>query len=167
MKPGQRGMTLFEFAVCVMIIGVLAAVLLNRLVYYQEMAEKAAMESTARLLKTGLQIRLAELIITNRQSEAAALEQENPVQWLETRPSNYGGLIHDDSRPGAWYFDERERQLVYVVNTGNRLDLGGETGPKQVRYSARLLRDRVRTAGGVVESVTGVTLVPVLPYRWP
>ena len=164
---GLLGFTLFELTVCVMIIGVLAAVLLNRLAYYQELAEKAAMESTARLIKTGLQIHLAELIITNRQSEAGVLEREDPMQWLEKRPDNYAGAFHGDPRPGAWYFDERERQLVYVVNTGSRLDLGGETGMKQVRYRARLLRDRVRTAGGAVESVTGVALMPVLPYRWP
>jgi general secretion pathway protein G len=164
-KP--RGFTLFELAVCVMIIGVLAAVLLNRLAYYQEMAEKAAMESTARLIKTGLQIRLAELIIANRQSEAGVLEQEDPVRWLEQRPVNYGGVFRDDPRPGAWYFDGQQRQLVYVVNNGSRLELGGEAGLKQVRYRARLLRDRVQTAGGVIESVTGVAFMPVIPYSWP
>jgi general secretion pathway protein G len=164
-KP--RGFTLFELAVCVMIIGVLAAVLLNRLAYYQEMAEKAAMESTARLIKTGLQIRLAELIIANRQSEADALGLEDPMRWLEEKPVNYGGAFQDFPRRGAWYFDGQERQLVYVVNNGSRLELDGQTDRKQVRFSARLLRDRVQTAGGAVESVTGVTLTTVTPYRWP
>jgi len=164
-KP--RGFTVFEFAVCIIIIGAFAAVLLNRLAYYQEMAEKAAMESMARVLKTGLRIRLAELIIANRQHEAGALEREDPMQWLERRPVNYGGAFHDDPRPGTWYFDERERQLVYVVNTGARLELDDRTEPKQVRYRARLLKNNVQTAGGSVESVTGVTLLPVLPYRWP
>lgn len=166
-KP--HGFTLFELAVCVLVIGVLATVLLNRLGFYQEMAEKAAMESTARVLKTGLQIRLAELIIANRQSEADVLEREDPVQWLEKRPVNYGGVFHDYPRPGTWYFDERERQLVYVVNTGSRLEPDGQTesNPKQVRFRARLLKDQVQIAGGPVESVTGITLMPVIPYRWP
>jgi hypothetical protein len=53
------------------------------------------------------------------------------------------------------------------VNNGSRLELDGQTDRKQVRFSARLLRDKVQTAGGAVESVTGVTLTTVTPYRWP
>ena len=67
-KWRKRGFTLVELAVAISVIAVLAAVLLNRLAYYKELAEKAAMESMVRIIKTGLQIRLAELIITNRQA---------------------------------------------------------------------------------------------------
>jgi hypothetical protein len=142
-------------------------VLLDRLAYYQELAEKAAMESTARVIKTGLQIRLAQLIIANRQAEASVLETADPVQWLETKPVNYGGAYHEDAQSGAWYFDGPARQLVYFVTTGRRLELDGQTGPKQVRYRVRVLKDRISLAGGPVESVTGVTLAAVTPYRWP
>jgi general secretion pathway protein G len=72
-----------ELAVAISIIAVLATVLLDRLAYYKEMAEKAAMESMVRIIKTGLQIRLAELIIGNRQAQAAALEADDPTQWLD------------------------------------------------------------------------------------
>ena len=92
-KP--HGFTLFEFAVAVVIIAILAWVLLTRLAFYQEMAEKAAMESTVRVIKTGLQIRLAELIIGNRQGEAGKLEVEDPMQWLEPRPANYAGAYRE------------------------------------------------------------------------
>lgn len=166
-KPRNRGFTLLELMTAIVIISVLSAVLLDRLAFYQEMAEKAAMESTTRLIRTGLQIHLAELIIANRQSEAEVLEREDPVGWLERKPVNYGGAYGDDPQPGTWYFDKRQRQLVYVVNTGNRLELDSGTEPKQVRFRARLLKDRLQLAGGPVEAVTGVTLAPVKPYRWP
>ncbi len=167
-RPAQRGFTLLELVVCILIFAALVTVLLNRLGFYQEAAEKAAMESTARVVKTGLQIRLAELIIENRQGEAAALETEDPVQWLEKKPANYGGAYHEPAQPGTWYFDGQARQLVYVVNTGSRLELDGQADTKQVRFRARLLKDRLQLAGGgPVEGVTGVTLQPVLPYRWP
>lgn len=165
-KRRELGFTLFELVVCILVFSVLVTVLLNRLRYYQEAAEKAAMESTARLVKTGLQIRLAELIIANRQAEAAALESEDPTQWLDTRPANYGGEYREPPAPGTWYFDVTARQLVYVVNTGGRLELDSQPDAKQVRFRARLLKDRLQLAGGPLERVTGVTLQPVIPYRW-
>jgi len=162
----QRGFTLVELAVCISIIIVLATVLLNRFAYYKELAEKAAMESMVRIIKTGLQIRLAELIITNRQGEAATLEAEDPTQWLDARPANYGGAYGEPLQRGAWYFDAPERQLVYVINTGDRLNADIRADPKQIRFHVRLLKDRLHVAGAVVDSVTGVTLLPISPYRW-
>ena len=162
----EAGFSLFELVAAVIIISVLAVVLLNRLGYYQEMAEKAAMESTLRIIKTGLQIRLAELIVTNRQAEAATLETEDPVRWLDDKPPNYAGPYRAPPDNGTWYFDASEHQLVYVVNTGNRLELDSGTGAKQVRFRARLLKDRLQLYGTGVESVSGVALVPVNPYRW-
>lgn len=162
----QRGFNLFELVVALALIAALAAVLLDRLAYYQEMAEKAAMESTLRVIKTGLQIRLAELIIGNRQGEAAALEMEDPMRWLDPPPVNYAGAYREPPNFGKWYFDAKARQLVYVVSRGNRLELAAPGETQQVRFRAQLLRDRVNVAGGAVESVTGVTLTPVTPYRW-
>ena len=163
----QRGFTLLELVIAILIISVLATVLLDRFSYYQELAEKAAMESMVRGIKTGLQIRLAELIITNRQAEAGVLETEDPVRWLEKKPANYGGAYPEQPSPGTWYFDGHQRQLVYVVTTGNRLELNTGGGAKQIRFRARLLKDRIQVLGGAVESVTGVALSPVQPYRWP
>ena len=167
--PGPRaarGFTLFELAVSIVIISVLAAVLLNRLGYYQELAEKAAMESALRTIKTGLQIRLAELIVTNRQGQAAQLETEDPIRWLDDKPPNYGGPYRAAPDAGAWYFDAGERQLVYVVKTGDRLELDTGRDARELRFRTQLLKDRVQLHGIGVESVTGVALLPLNSYRW-
>jgi general secretion pathway protein G len=163
-KP--HGFTLFEFAVAIVIISILAWVLLTRLAFYQEMAEKAAMESAVRVIKTGLQIRLAELIIGNQQGEAGALEVVDPMRWLAARPANYAGAYREPPTLGKWYFDATARQLVYVVNTGNRLDLATAADAKQIRFRAQLLKDRLNVGGAEIESVTGITLIAVTPYRW-
>ena len=166
LEPQMRGFTMLELVIVIAIYSVLIGVLLNRLNYYQELAEKAAMESTLRTIKTGLQIRLAELIVTNRQAEAAQLETEDPIRWLDDKPPNYGGAYRESAERGAWYFDAGTRQLVYVVNTGNRLELDAGPEPKELRFRARLLKDLIQAAGGPVEGVSGVTLAPVRPYRW-
>jgi prepilin-type N-terminal cleavage/methylation domain-containing protein len=163
----NRGFTLVELLVSLIIIGTLSAVLLGRLAYYQETAERIAMETTVRLIKTGLQIRLAELIIANRQAEAAVLEIEDPVQWLERRPGNYGGVYHAYASPGTWYFDDQARHLVYVADAASRLEIDTGAGGKVLRFRAKLLQDRVSAAGGPVDRVSGVTLSAVQPYRWP
>lgn len=168
MRPGRppRGFSLFELVVAIIIVSALATVLLNRLAYYQELAEKAAMESTLRTIKTGLQIRLAELIVTNRQGQAAEIETEDPVRWLDDKPPNYGGAYRAPAEPGFWYFDATARQLVYMVRTGDRLNLGAGERVKQLRFRAKLLKTPVKVAGGTIEGVAGVTLLPDSPYQW-
>ena len=164
--PEPGGFTLVELAVAIVVIAVAVTLLLNRLSYHQEMAEKAAMESVVKGVKTGLQVRLAELIATQRQGQAALLEAEDPMQWLEARPENYGGIYGADMEPGKWYFDGGRRHLVYIVNSGDRLEIGGGGPDREIRFQVRLLRDRITVAGRGVESVTAVTLAPVTPYSW-
>lgn len=163
----RRGFTLIELIVVIVIISVLATVALHRLTVYQELAEKTAMESTLRIIKTGLQIRLAELIIANRQRDAGQLETSNPMQWLAETPSNYGGIYRQPAEGGNWYYDERQHELVYVVHNGEFLTTEATDGGKQLRFRIKLLRGYVETGRTKVETVTGVTLVPVHPYRWP
>lgn len=162
-----RGYTLFELLIVIATFGLLAGVLLERLAYYQEAVERISMESTLRLVKTGLQIRLAELIITHREREAGVLEEVDPTQWLERPPVNYGGAYGGQPRPGTWYFDQGTRELVYVVNTGDRLEIGAEKDEKVLRFRARLLKNRLNVPGGTLESTSGVTLIAVKDYRWP
>ncbi|MEN9784251.1 MAG: hypothetical protein RJA24_1594, partial [Pseudomonadota bacterium] len=61
-----RGFSLLELSVVVAVWAVLFGVFLERLTYYQEAAEHARFESELQSFKTGLQLRMAELISTNR-----------------------------------------------------------------------------------------------------
>lgn len=167
MRLRERGFTLLELVVVILIFAVIATVLLERLAYYREALERAAMESTLRGIKTGLQVRLAELIIANREAEATELESQDPVQWLDQgRPANYGGTYREPGEPATWYFDVGARQLVYVVNAGDRLEIDGGPGLKELRFRTRLIRSPVYLAGGAVERTSGVGLIPVNTYHW-
>lgn len=166
--PGRahRGFTLLELMVVTVIFGVVLTAFLERLRFYQEMAEQAAMQATLSIIKTGLQIRLAELISTNRQAEAGELEAENPTHWLSKRPTNYAGEYREPPEPGSWYFDADRHQLVYVVNNGNVLQAGPAIQTKQLRFKVKLIMDRIEATGGAVYGVAGVALIPAYPYRW-
>lgn len=166
LETGERGFTLFELIVAIIIISLLAGAALERLFFYQELAEKAAMESTLRVVKTGLQVRLAELILARREAEAPQLETENPTRWLAEKPVNYAGEYREPPEQGNWYFDARRRELVYAANRGNSLKTRVISGAKQLRFRVKLLTDRIDAPGGPVEAVSGITLVPVYPYLW-
>jgi len=164
MARSHHGFSLLELVVVIIVAGLVGTAFLERLHFYQELAEKAAVESTLRLIKTGLQMRLAELIVANRQGEARKLAEQDPTEWY--RPANYGGAYRSPVEPGNWYFDTQRAQLVYVVNLGERLTIENAGGPRELRFQARLITDRLNVNGTVVDSVTGVVVLPVTQFRW-
>ena len=92
-RGGQCGASFVEFAVCLALMGIFVGVLLERALYYQEYAEKTAMESTAQNIRTGMRYKVAELILANRLSEIQTLTDENPMDWLAEKPGNYLGEL--------------------------------------------------------------------------
>ena len=167
-RGNQCGASFVEFAVSIALIGIFVGVLLERSSYYQEYAEKTAMESTAKNIRTGLRYKMADLILANRASEIPSLADENPMNWLGERPPNYLGEL--DSAPadevkGQWYFDKRNQELVYTVNNRRHFS------PSTYRdFSVRYRAMRV-SAGAVTDSSpkigeTWVSLVLVAEYGW-
>ncbi len=172
MPSRTRGFSLLELVVVACVLSVLLAVFLNRLTFYQEAAERAQFESTLQAYKTALQIRLAELILERREAEARTLEIGNPTGLMSEKPANYGGDYPDAPQPGVWYFDPGAHELVYVVNTGDRLSLAGANGPtganglKQLRFKVRVIYQPVDAPGGKVDGIGGIALLPGRVYRW-
>jgi len=164
----QCGASLVEFAVSTALIGIVVGALLERALYYQEYAEKIAMESTAENIRTGLRYKVADLMLANRMSEIPALADENPMAWLGERPPNYLGELESapaDEAKGKWHFDKRNRELVYTVNNRRHFS------PSLYRdFSVRYRVMRV-SAGTVTDSSpksagTWVSLVLVAEYGW-
>lgn len=117
----QAGRSLLEFAVAAALLAVLAALLLQALLRYQEVAEKTAVEMTVMNMKSGLRYRIAELILAGRTKEIAGLAGSNPVGWLAHPPEGYLGetdAVDSPQAPGTWRFETATRELVYRVNRG-------------------------------------------------
>lgn len=118
----SAGFTLFEIGVAASILAILTTVLAQRLVFYQEQAERVAVDAVVANMRTGLSMAVAGLHINNRGGEVAGLAGQNPIIWLEGMPPNYRGEYYSPGSgeipPGAWYFDRSTRNLVYLFAKG-------------------------------------------------
>jgi prepilin-type N-terminal cleavage/methylation domain-containing protein len=161
-KRFRTGFTLIELTVVIIIVSVLFVAAAERFLYWEERAEKASMESVLAGVKMGLQIRMAEMIMVNRQSGIVQLETENPMRWLQEQPSNYAGEYVAPPKPGYWYYANKEYQLVYVPHSSSYLDTG--PGDRELRFRVAIRYETHTFTGG--RSPVSVTLVTMRKFAW-
>ena len=110
---GQRGAGKFEFAVTVVIFGLLATVLMARLNAIQEEAERTEVDLTVRNIRVGIQLAIGERIMHGEESRIAEVAAASPVEFLGRRPRGFS-----DGRtprgPGQWAYDAANRELIYL-----------------------------------------------------
>jgi general secretion pathway protein G len=167
MRRKHAGLTLIELMVVACIIAVCAALLLERLRFYQEAAEKASMEYTVAVVKSALQLRVAALLLRGEVQNIGSLARANPVEWLLEPPAGYRGEFRAPQPavpPGSWYFDATRNELVYVPDLDSQLARLAD-GSKRIRF-------RVRISFGPAEPdsehgvFNGMWIEPVTPYHW-
>lgn len=117
----SRGFTLFEFAVSATVLGALAATLLSRSLFYQQEAERVAVQQLVATLRTALQVRVSKVGSKAGAPDAMRLVEENPLDWLARKPDNYLGEFYSpevEKMPGGnWVFDRRDKTLVYLLSS--------------------------------------------------
>ena len=127
-RTKRGGFTLFELAVVACILGLLAAVLLNRFLTYREEAERVAVKQLIGTLRSALSARSAQLISAGDTQALAALARDNPMRLLSGKPENYLGEFYSpeiNKLPrGNWYFDRSNQTLVYLL-AGHKSFSGG------------------------------------------
>jgi len=172
MMRRTKGFTLIELIITISIIVILAGSLLSRVWFYQEQAEKAAMEQVASALQSSLVMQYGQLLTRGREAEVKNLLTENPVTWLMHKPPNYAGEFDDITlasiAPGSWGYDARTRDLVYVPSR-NEYFVAGRDGHKWVRYHLRLEYASEQNQGAAKKNVLNISSLlfePVEPYQW-
>jgi general secretion pathway protein G len=137
----QRGASLLEFALVVVIVGILTTVLLQRISHYQREADEAAMWMTVANLRTALEIKVAYGKLPDGTIDLTILAEQNPFDWLKDKPANYAGEYFSPSETdigvGNWAFDRSDKSVVYLLNISSHL-LDAST--KRLKFKVKLLR---------------------------
>ena len=169
-----KGFTLIELIVVIIIVVVLAGTFLVRVPYYQEQAEKAAMQQVEGALQSALVLRYGALMARGAatEKELSILATDNPMTWLQQIPRNYAGEYYDPTpgavAPGHWMFDLKSRDLIYVVDHGEYFT-PGKDGKKWIRFHTRFQYEPLLGGGAQAEGkkeLVGTLFEPTEPYRW-
>lgn len=167
----SRGFTLIELIVVIIIIVVVMGLMLNRFTYYQEQAEKAAMETVVGTLQSALTMQYGQMLTRGKTSDLPALAQDNPMNWLQQKPRNYSGEFYDPTPlavdSGNWVFDLKSRELVYVLRNSNYFKPGRD-GLKWVRFHVATNYEAppLPSLRDAPPEFTGAQFRPVEPYTW-
>lgn len=100
----------FEFAVLVVIVGILAVILMSALERVRESFEEAAVQSEV----AAIRVELLDWLVHREIVGGKLPESRNPIRWIARQPQNYLGEL--DGAPkerGVWYFDTGRQELVY------------------------------------------------------
>jgi len=166
----SKGFTLVELVVVISIMAVMATAALDRLFWYQGQAEKTAMEYTATMIKSGLWMKAASLMMSEHTSGIPTLTEQNPIDLLAQKPENYLGEMRNVKiemlESGNWLYDASTHQIVYIVKH-RRYFKPEVTEDYRVRYGMKVLYGEMDIASGnKVLYIAGVTLVPLSKYTW-
>lgn len=118
-----RGLGKLEFAVVLAIFGVLAALLLERLVAVEYETERLEVSLTVRHIDIGLKLAIGEHIMRGEEAGIPELLQRNPLDFLGQQKVGAGGTA-----AGSWHYTPDTRILSYrprqpeAFGGRNRLD---------------------------------------------
>lgn len=166
-----KGFSLIELIIVIVIASILMSVFLDRVWYYQEMAEKTAMQEDAGAIQSALTLQHGKNYVRGNQGGINLLATENPVKWLQAPPRNYAGEFYDPSPiklvPGSWIFDLKARELVYVLDQSQHF-VPGKDGEKWIRFRVNVQYEQV-AQGGMSEGgkeILGIVFEPKEPVNW-
>jgi hypothetical protein len=124
----QRGASLLEFAVCAIVFAVLTGLLLERILRYRADAEREAVVRQVENMRSALLSRVMQAEIAGDKTQLRALVGSNPVALLQRPPVFYVGEFDNPAvvkiPPGSWYFDRKQRKLVYVFTRNKSFRTG-------------------------------------------
>lgn len=108
-----------KFLIIAVAIVVSAYLLFHVLDRLQRTVEKQKVDAIATILRQQLRLKFNELVAQHRNNDAQYFVGANPINWLAQKPKNYAGELFgpkvEKVVPGQWYFDLRDRSVVYLI----------------------------------------------------
>jgi prepilin-type N-terminal cleavage/methylation domain-containing protein len=168
----ERAFSLLELLIAIVIISVLVVVAIDRLLALRYEAERATVQSVIGALRSALYIEFAAAAARGQIERMDVARGSNPMERLAEKPDSYAGEFFGADpglfEPGTWYFDTRDRALVYLVrfpqqfitplNGSPRLRLAVEPDYDDLDGNGRFNPGR--------DPVRGLKLVPLEPFYW-
>lgn len=164
----QRGLTLLEVAVTVLVISIVGLVALHY--YYKLMVdiERTTMERDLSAMRSAIGLQVAAHYAGGRMAELAGWTGGNPMVLLVEPPENYVGVIEQvdlELKKGSWYFDKSRGVLVYLAR--NRIYFESELErPARAEFRLEALYKERQSGETVYQQVSGLELKTTHPYRW-
>lgn len=166
----QRGFSLLELLVVIIIISTLLAIAIDRLMRLQVVAERAAMETIIGNLQSAIALTISNHVVKNQINDLKQYIDSNPMDLLADTPVNYLGSFSEppkNGETGVWWYDTTSKTLVYHV--GNTANFETESLEKSVaKFKIRPVyddnnRNRRFDRG---DTLVGLKLTPLARYRW-
>ena len=170
-RPGQRGFTLLELIVVIIIISILGLVAVSRFWQWSVAAERANLQTVVGAIRTALGLETTRLAMRQQLKQLPRLVGTNPMKLLAQTPNHYMGEIKNEKQivPGGnWYFDVSSNLLVYRLKYTNGFSTG-LTGTPRIRYRIKLVYTDNNHNGRYdrgIDDIGGLDLVTAEPYRW-
>ena len=167
-QSSDRGFTLIELVIVICIISILAGLFFKRVLFYQEMAEKAAVQQVVGALQSAMVLQYGHRMTMGLGDGEKNIVRENPMDWLMQKPGNYAGEFNQVNpakmEPGTWVFDKSVQELIYYPNHAEYFK-PSSAEVKWIRYKTRLLYEP-NYRNKKIQELAGLTLSPVEPYTW-
>jgi len=167
-QSSVRGFTLIELVIVICIISILAGLFFKRVLFYQEMAEKAAVQQVVGALQTALILQFGHRMASGLGGSEKDIVKENPMDWLMQKPGNYAGELKQVDLakmvPGTWVFDQSTQELIYYPDHAEHFK-PSNSDAKWIRYKTRFLY-QPNSRNKKIQEFAGLIISPVEPFQW-
>ena len=172
LRGERRGFSLLELLIVIVIVSVLLVVAIDRLLVLRFEAERATVQTVIGAMRSALYIEFAAAAARGEISRMDKAGGSNPMTHLVEKPEAYVGEFYGPDpvvfEPGTWYFDLRDRAVVYLVRFPQQF-ITALSGPPRLRLQVQPDYDDLDRNGRFDpgrDPVRGLTLVPLEPFFW-